>query len=250
MGNLICGTVLLMAGIIIHFFCINSFPKRDSFFHSSYGSVPVYIGLILISLFCFKPISVNWHSGIYLFFSIIAINYLIEQMERFCKSDSLHNKVLVFSNPYCGGCRYEFKERILPAMNEMDTSLWRFFFLIVVVDSTDTLKYNRLMLECQNMGIDTNNAYIWRLGRAKEDYNEVFLRFNSIHPLRNSIQGIPWVILLDKKNFISTQKLFYEDKRDSVWYEPRKFDSYSVHLDDFSIDDTSWFIMVSSNNKK
>lgn len=174
----------------------------------------------------------------------------IEQMERFCKSDSLHNKVLVFSNPYCGGCRYEFKERILPAMNEMDTSLWRFFFLIVVVDSTDTLKYNRLMLECQNMGIDTNNAYIWRLGRAKEDYNEVFLRFNSIHPLRNSIQGIPWVILLDKKNFISTQKLFYEDKRDSVWYEPRKFDSYSVHLDDFSIDDTSWFIMVSSNNKK
>lgn len=86
MGNLICGTVLLIAGIIIHFFCIDSFPKSDSFFHSSYGTVPVYIGLILISLFCFKPISVDWSSGIYLFFSIIAINYMIEHMIFFYKT--------------------------------------------------------------------------------------------------------------------------------------------------------------------
>lgn len=86
MGNLICGTVLIIAGIIIHFFCIESIPKNDSIIHSSGGSIPVYIGLILISLYCFKPLNVDWPNGIYLFFSIIAINFMVEHVIFFIKT--------------------------------------------------------------------------------------------------------------------------------------------------------------------
>lgn len=168
----------------------------------------------------------------------------LEHLEKLCYSDTLHNKALFFSSPYCSGCQHKFKEQILPAMEEVDTSLWRFYYLIVVEDA-DTLKYNQLMADCLNMGIDTNNAYIWKLDWTKEDYNKVFSRFRSTHSLENSVQGIPWTIMLDKKNYISNQRMCYVDQRDSFWYEPRGFDKTSIQIEDFSVDDPEWYLMVS-----
>lgn len=168
----------------------------------------------------------------------------LDQLEQLCKSDTLHNKALIFCHPYCGGCIHRFKEWISPAIKEADTTLWRFYYLIVV-DSTDTLRYNDFMSDCRRMGIDTNKAYIWRLDWTKEDYNKVFSLFHSTHSLENSAEGIPWTILLDRRNYISNQKMFFEDKRDSIWYGPRDLDTRSVHLEDFSVDDPEWYIMVS-----
>ena len=100
------------------------------------------------------------------------------------------------------------------------------------------------MNDCFQMGIDTNRAYIWRLGSYPSDYNRVFSLFKSIHPLDNSIIGIPRVILLDKDNYIAVQKKCYMDKTDSTWYEPMELDTHSIVLNDFSIEDTSYFVMV------
>lgn len=167
----------------------------------------------------------------------------IEDLRFLCNSDSVHNKALIFTNPYCSGCRHEFSEYLNPLMREIDTSFWEIFYLIVV-DSTDTLKYNRLMTDCFQMGIDTNRAYIWRLGSYPSDYNRVFSLFKSIQPLDNSIIGIPRVILMDKNNYIAVQKKCYSDNRDSFWYEPMELDTHSIVLGDFSIEDTSYFVMV------
>lgn len=168
----------------------------------------------------------------------------LKQLEQLCKSDTLHNKALIFCSPYCGGCRHEFKEYILPAMEEVDTSLWRFYYLIVV-ESKDTLRYNELMRDSYRMGVDTNNAYIWRLDFYREDYNKVFSLFQSTHALENSIHGIPRTLLLDKNNFIANERRCYIDQRDSFWYEPRNLDKQIIQFEDFTIEDPEWYIMVS-----
>lgn len=168
----------------------------------------------------------------------------IEDLRLLCNSDSVHNKAIIFTNPYCSGCRHEFKEYLNPIIEEIDTSIWKLYYLLVV-DSTDTINYNGFMADCFQMGIDTNKAYIWKLGSYSSDYNRVFSLFKSIHPLENSIMGIPRMILLDRNNYMAVQRKCYIDNRDSFWFEPMDLDIQSMALKDFSIEDTSWYLMVS-----
>lgn len=101
------------------------------------------------------------------------------------------------------------------------------------------------MRDCYRMGVDTNNAYIWRLDFYREDYNKVFSLFQSTHALENSIHGIPRTLLLDKNNFIANERRCYIDQRDSFWYEPRNLDKQVIHFEDFTVEDPEWYIMVS-----
>jgi hypothetical protein len=138
------------------------------------------------------------------------------ELGRLCNSDSVHYKSLMFVSPYCGGTIHRFRECINPAMATMDTTDWKFYY-IVEVDEDDTLDYNNLMVDCHRIGIDTNNAYIWRHGTYKEDYNQVFTMFKSIKPLENSASGVPRNILLDKQNYIAVYKVTDYDNRESAW---------------------------------
>ena len=101
------------------------------------------------------------------------------------------------------------------------------------------------MRDSYRMGVDTNNAYIWRLDFYREDYNKVFSLFQSTHALENSIHGIPRTLLLDKNNFIANERMCYIDQRDSFWYEPRNLDKQIIQFEDFTIEDPEWYIMVS-----
>ena len=167
------------------------------------------------------------------------------ELGRLCNSDSVHNKSLMFVSPYCGGTIHRFRERINPAMATMDTTDWKFYY-IVEVDEDDTLDYNNLMVDCYRIGIDTNSAYIWRHGTYKEDYNQVFAMFKSIKPLENSASGVPRNILLDKQNYIAVYKVTDYDNRDSAWYELRGIydDIHTINNMDFSVEDTSYHLMV------
>ena len=169
------------------------------------------------------------------------------ELERLCYSDSTHHKALIFTNPYCCGCNHSFKEYLNPLMEEIDTSVWRFYYLLVV-DSTDTIRYANFMADCWQMCVDTNRAYIWRHSCSPSDYNKVFALFHSIHPLENCFFGIPRMILLDNKNYIAEQKVADINNRDSIWFEPMRLDSHSITLEDFSVVDTSGCLLVS--NKK
>lgn len=167
------------------------------------------------------------------------------ELGKLCNSDSVHNKSLMFVSPYCGGTILRFRERINPAMATMDTTDWKFYY-IVEVDEDDTLDYNELMLDCHRIGIDTNNAYIWRHGTYKEDYNQVFAMFKSIKPLDNCASGVPRTILLDKHNYIAVYKQTDYDNRDSSWYTLREIydDIHTINNMDFSVEDTSYHLLV------
>ena len=168
------------------------------------------------------------------------------ELGRLCNSDSVHYKSLMFVSPHCGGTIHRFREYINPTIAEMDTTGWKFYY-IVDVEEDDTLDYNALMEDCYRIGIDTNNAYIWRHSTYKEDYNQVFAMFKSIVPLDNSASGVPRTILLDKQNYIAVYKQIDYNNRDSSWYALRELydDIHTIKNMDFSVEDTSYHIMVS-----
>ena len=169
----------------------------------------------------------------------------MEQLVELCNSDTNHYKSLMFVSPYCYGCIQRFKDYVVPAIEEMDTTSWKFYYLIDV-DDDDTLDYNFLMARCHDMGVDTNNAYIWKHDTYKETYNRLLSLFKSTHSIENTMSGVPRNILLDKDNYIATEKVYDYDNRDSFWYQSREiYDGiHTMKNIDFSIDDTSRHIMV------
>ena len=54
------------------------------------------------------------------------------ELGRLCNSDSVHYKSLMFVSPYCGGTIHRFRERINPAMATMDTTDWKFYYIVEV----------------------------------------------------------------------------------------------------------------------
>lgn len=169
----------------------------------------------------------------------------LEQIGDLCLPDTTHKKALVFCSPYCHGSELRFKEVYNPVLDTLDTNLWRFYFIIVPVDSEDTLDYNKLMQNCSRLGVDTNRAYVWRQQGYREDYNQVLSLFHSTHPLENTISGVPHAILLDEENFIANQRECDFDKRDSCWYAPREFNDFDGEIpDDFQTEDTARYMLV------
>ena len=152
----------------------------------------------------------------------------------------------MFVSPHCGGTIHRFREFINPTMSTMDTTGWKFYY-VVDVEEDDTLDYNDLMMDCYRIGIDTNNAYIWRHSTYKEDYNKVFAMFKSIKPLDNCASGVPRTILLDKQNYIAVYKQTDYNNQDSSWYTLREIydDIHAIKNMDFSVEDTSYHLMVS-----
>lgn len=168
------------------------------------------------------------------------------ELDRLCNSDTMHYKSLMFVSPHCGGTIHRFREFINPTISTMDTTDWKFYY-IVDVDEDDTLDYNDLMEDCYRIGIDTNKAYIWRHGTYREDYNKVFAMFKSIKPLDNCASGVPRTILLDKQNYIAVYKQTDYNNQDSSWYTLREIydDIHTIKNMDFSVEDTSYHLMVS-----
>ena len=173
----------------------------------------------------------------------------LEGLGELCNSDTLHYKSIIFAHPYCGGSKHKFKNYIVPTIAEMDTTSWKFYY-IITAENDDTLDYNYFMGRCYEMGIDTNNAYIWRHGVYKEDYNKVLSLFKSTHPLENTMSGVPRNILLDKNNYIANQKVYDYDNRDTFWYEAREIHEgiSTMEIIDFTVDDTSRHIMVRNSS--
>ena len=75
--------------------------------------------------------------------------------------DTTHYRALIFTSPYCYGCR-QMNEETKEAVNAMDTSLWRIYYLIVE-DIVDSAHWEEVVGDMMDMGIPRELIHHCRL---------------------------------------------------------------------------------------
>ena len=157
--------------------------------------------------------------------------------------DTTHYRAIIFTSPYCYGCRQSMSYT-LTAIAEMDTSLWRVYYLIEE-DLTDSAHWQEVTGDMVDIGASPNRIFHWRKPADGYGYPEVFALFRSIHPVKVTDGRIPLEILVDTNNYIALEQCRMKDNEDSIWYEPA-----SLHVDyintytDYSVESGCYSIVT------
>ena len=91
--------------------------------------------------------------------------------------DTTHYRALIFTSPYCYGCR-QMNEETQKAVSVMDTSLWRIYYLIVE-DIVDSAHWEEVVGDMVDMGIPRELIHHCHLPFEKGMYQEVVALFHT-----------------------------------------------------------------------
>ena len=153
--------------------------------------------------------------------------------------DTTHYRALIFTSPYCHGCR-QMNEEIQNAVSTMDTSLWHIYYL-VVEDVVDTAHWEEVVGDMVDMGIPRELIHHCRLPFENGMYKEVVALFHTAQPIdsRSRKEGVPFCLAVDTNNYIPVTREKPSPESDSSWFVVRtSFDAdYIREHSDFRDDD-------------
>lgn len=132
--------------------------------------------------------------------------------------DTTHYRALIFTSPYCYGCR-QMNEEIQNAVSTMDTSLWRIYYLIVE-DIVDSAHWEEVVGDMMDMGIPRELIHHCHLPFEKGMYKEVVALFHTAQPIdsRSRMEGVPFCLAVDTNNYIPVTREKPSPESDSSWF--------------------------------
>ena len=160
--------------------------------------------------------------------------------------DTTHYRALIFTSPYCYGCR-QMNEEIRNAVNAMDTSLWRIYYLIVE-DIVDSAHWEEVVGDMMDMGIPRELIHHCRLPFEKGMYKEVVALFHTAQPIdsRSRMEGVPFCLAVDTNNYIPVTREKPSPDSDSSWFVVRSsfYADYLREHSDFRDDDGCFYVVT------
>lgn len=160
--------------------------------------------------------------------------------------DTTHYRALIFTSPYCYGCR-QMNEEIQNAVSAMDTSLWRIYYLIVE-DIVDSAHWEEVVGDMMDMGIPREQIHHCHLPFEKGMYKEVVALFHTAQPIdsRCRMEGVPFCLAVDTNNYIPVTRERPSPESDSSWFVVRtSFDAdYIREQSDFRDDDGCFSVVT------
>lgn len=160
--------------------------------------------------------------------------------------DTTHYRALIFTSPYCYGCR-QMNEEIQNAVSTMDTSLWRIYYLIVE-DIVDSAHWEEVVGDMVDMGIPRELIHHCRLPFEKGMYKEVVALFRTAQPIdsRSRMEGVPFELVVDTNNYIPVTREKPSPESDSSWFVVRSsfYADYLSEHSDFRDDDGCFSVVT------
>lgn len=160
--------------------------------------------------------------------------------------DTTHYRALIFTSPYCYGCR-QMNEEIQNAVSAMDTSLWRIYYLIVE-DIVDSAHWEEVVGDMMDMGIPREQIHHCRLPFEKGMYKEVVALFHTAQPIdsRSRMEGVPFCLAVDTNNYIPVTREKPSPESDSSWFVVRSsfYADYLSEHSDFRDDDGCFSVVT------
>jgi len=160
--------------------------------------------------------------------------------------DTTHYRALIFTSPYCYGCR-QMNEETKEAVNAMDTSLWRIYYLIVE-DIVDSAHWEEVVGDMMDMGIPRELIHHCHLPFEKGMYKEVVALFHTAQPIdsRSRMEGVPFCLAVDTNNYIPVTREKPSPESDSSWFVVRTsfYADYIREHSDFRDDDGCFSVVT------
>lgn len=160
--------------------------------------------------------------------------------------DTTHYRALIFTSPYCYGCR-QMNEETKEAVNAMDTSLWRIYYLIVE-DIVDSAHWEEVVGDMMDMGIPRELIHHCRLPFERGMYKEVVALFHTAQPIdsRSRMEGVPFCLAVDTNNYIPVTREKPSPESDSSWFVVRTtfYADYIREHSDFRDDDGCFSVVT------
>ena len=160
--------------------------------------------------------------------------------------DTTHYRALIFTSPYCYGCR-QMNEEIRNAVSAMDTSLWRIYYLIVE-DIVDSAHWEEVVGDMMDMGIPRELIHHCHLPFEKGMYKEVVALFHTAQPIdsRSRMEGVPFCLAVDTNNYIPVTREKPSPESDSSWFVVRSsfYADYIREHSDFRDDDGCFYVVT------
>ena len=160
--------------------------------------------------------------------------------------DTTHYRALIFTSPYCYGCR-QMNEEIQNAVSTMDTSLWRIYYLIVE-DIVDSAHWEEVVGDMMDMGIPRELIHHCHLPFKKGMYKEVVALFHTAQPIdsRSRMEGVPFCLAVDTNNYIPVTREKPSPESDSSWFVVRSsfYADYLSEHSDFRDDDGCFYVVT------
>ena len=160
--------------------------------------------------------------------------------------DTTHYRALIFTSPYCYGCR-QMNEETKEAVNAMDTSLWRIYYLIVE-DIVDSAHWEEVVGDMMDMGIPRELIHHCHLPFEKGMYKEVVALFHTAQPIdsRSRMEGVPFCLAVDTNNYIPVTREKPSPESDSSWFVVRSsfYADYIREHSDFRDDDGCFYVVT------
>ena len=158
--------------------------------------------------------------------------------------DTTHYRALIFTSPYCYGCR-QVNESTQKAVEAMDTSQWRIYYLIVE-DIVDSAHWEEVVGDMIDMGIPRELIHHCSLPFKERMYSDVVALFRTAQPIdpRGRMEGVPFELVVDTNNYIPVQRAKASPEDDNYWYVVRDFidEDWIREYTDFTIDDGSFVV--------
>jgi len=159
--------------------------------------------------------------------------------------DSSHYRAIIFTSPYCYGCR-QTMTYTLPAIEAMDTSLWKVYYLLVE-EVVDSAHWREVVDDMVDIGARREWIHHWRKPASGYGYPEVLALFRSHHPVTTSDGRTPLELLVDTNNYLAIIQCMVKGNEDSAWFEPQglyidnvtTYTDYSVDYGGYSVISTS-----------
>jgi len=165
--------------------------------------------------------------------------------------DTTHYRALIFTSPYCYGCR-QMNEETKEAVSAMDTSLWRIYYLIVE-DIVDSAHWEEVVGDMMDMGIPRELIHHCRLPFEKGMYKEVVALFHTAQPIdsRSRMEGVPFCLAVDTNNYIPVTREKPSPESDSSWFVVRSsfYADYLSEHSDFRDDDGCFSVVHTPTTK-
>ncbi len=160
--------------------------------------------------------------------------------------DTTHYRALIFTSPYCYGCR-QMNEEIQNAVSTMDTSLWRIYYLIVE-DIVDSAHWEEVVGDMMDMGIPRELIHHCNLPLEKGMYKDVVALFHTAQPIdsRSRMEGVPFCLAVDTNNYIPVTREKPSPESDSSWFVVRSsfYADYLSEHSDFRDDDGCFYVVT------
>lgn len=160
--------------------------------------------------------------------------------------DTTHYRALIFTSPYCYGCR-QMNEETQKAVSVMDTSLWRIYYLIVE-DIVDSAHWEEVVGDMLEMGIPRELIHHCNLPFEKGMYKDVVALFRTAQPIdnRSRMEGVPFCLAVDTNNYIPVTREKPSPESDSSWFVVRTsfYVDYLLEHSDFRDDDGCFSVVT------